>query len=96
MEHIIQFGVTIDESEIIKRVKEIAAQKVLEKVQKEIDSYTRGWSSLLDEMFEKEVKRTIDENKDEIIKRSVDNLTKNMTRTKMVKEKMEKLLNEVE
>lgn len=92
MEHIIQFGVSIDEQKIIDTATDRASGEIIKCVKGEIDNYTRGWEqSKLDRLFREEIKKVIDENKELIIERAIDKLAYNMAKTKVVKETINKM-----
>lgn len=92
MEHILQFGVTIDEQAIVDHVKERASREIIKKVEKEIDKYTHGWQDTkLDNLFREEIKKVLNANKDEIIDKSVTRLASNMAKTKAVKDMIKKM-----
>lgn len=97
MEHILQFGVTIDDEAIINHAKQRASEKVLERVTKEIESYTDGWQETkLDRLFRDEIKKLLDEHKAEIIEKASEHLMANMVKTKAVREAIGEVLSEVE
>lgn len=92
MEHIIQFGVTIDEQKIIDTATKNASNEIVGKVRHEIYQYTRGYyETKLDRIFKEEVKKVVDDNKDRIIDQAIKNLSANLTRTKAVKEMIAKM-----
>lgn len=87
MEHIIQFGVSIDEHKIVEIATNEAAKKIIKNIQNEIDKYTDGWTETkLDRLFKEKIKEVIDENKEEIILNATNQLASNLSRTKAVKE----------
>lgn len=92
MEHIIQFGVNIDEDKIVNTATGMAANEIVKKVQKEIDSYRRGYEDgILGNIFREEIKKVVEENKDRIIADATKQLAANMARTKAVKDMIAKL-----
>lgn len=91
MEHILQFGVNIDEQKIIDTATGRASEVITARVQEEIDSYTKGWSPKLDNMFREEIKKLIDDHKEQIIEDATKQLAANMAKTKAVKEMIQKL-----
>ena len=97
MEHIIQFGVSIDEQKIIDVATSKASNEIIAKVNKEIDSYTRGWQDTkLDLLFREEIKKVIEANKDKILSDATEKLAYNLARTKVVKEATAKIINKEE
>lgn len=92
MEHIIQFGVTIDEQKIIDHATHSASEKIYNRVSKEINNYTNSWcETRLEQMFKKEIKIVIDLHKEEIIENATKLLAANMVKTKAVKEMIQKM-----
>lgn len=92
MEHIIQFGVSIDEHKIVETATNEAAKKIIKNIQDEIDKYTNGWRETeLDRLFKERIKEVIDENKEEIILNATNQLASNLSRTKAVKEIIKKV-----
>lgn len=93
MEHIVQFGITIDDNAIQNEIIRQAAKRVADKV----DSIThRGYDgdSVLSKMAKTEIKKLIEDNKEEIINRAVKDLSANLTRTKAVREAVQKVVGE--
>ena len=99
MEHIIQFGVTIDDDKIEKMVTEKASQMVLKNISDATGEFTRSTyysNSKLSELFKEEVKKVVEENKDMIIESVITNVTTNMMKTKAIIAAKEKIINSVE
>ena len=101
MEHIIQFGVTIDDDKIEKLVMEKASSECLKQVHEATKNYTsRGYygdsESTLDKMFKDEVKRIVDENKESIIEKAVKSVTVNIMKTKAITEAKIKLVSSLD
>lgn len=87
MEHIIQFGVTIDEKKIIDHATSRASNEIYKKVEKEISKYTSGWQDTrLDQLFREEIRKVIYDNKDKILEDAITRVAQNLTRTKAVKD----------
>lgn len=96
MEHIIQFGVNIDDDAIAKKVADLAAKEVKEKI---AEKTRRGYYSsdnFIDEEFRKEIKNVIDANKDEIIDKAVTALMANMVKTKAVRTAIDDMITNIE
>lgn len=95
MEHIIQFGVTIDEDKIVKMATDRASNAIIADIHKEIDEYTKiRWDeSRLDRIFREECKKVVDENKEHILQEAIARLTYNLSKTKAVKAMIEELEN---
>lgn len=96
MEHILQFGVSIDDNAIQKIIEQKAAEKIAE----EIKQATHGSNyygklndkpKLLEDFFKGSVDSIIKENKDEIIDKAIAELVKNLQKSKKIKEFLEKL-----
>lgn len=96
MEHILQFGISIDEDKIIKTMEQNATQKAFELIKSNIAAFTKNnWGdSKLDRIFTGEVKEVVKAHENEIIEKAVEQLTKNMMRQKVVKEAMNKVVEE--
>lgn len=94
MEHILQFGISIDEEKIVQTAISKASNDICNKIYTMINGYTRGYEPKLDRMFREEIKRVIDEEKEEIVERAVDRLVVNMTKQKAVKEAIAKVVRE--
>lgn len=99
MEHIIQFGVTIDDNAIKKRIEESAKKQITEDISKDIkktiiNSY--GWSSDgLTEYGEKLVKSVMEQYKDEIIAGAVQSVADSIKRSKKYKEVLAQIANDM-
>lgn len=86
MEHVIQFGVTIDDDAIQRSVVESATKRIIDAVERDTKRGYYGQESYLYDLMKEEVKRVIDENKDRIIDKATKELAKNMSKTKAVRE----------
>lgn len=95
MEHIIQFGVSIDDKAIEERVVKSATDEVFNLVKKTAAGGS-VWdsNSFIKELMKEEVKRLVDDNKAEIIANATKELARNMTNTKAVKEAVAKAVEE--
>lgn len=95
MEHIVQFGVTIDDSQIESMVAKQASEQVLNDIKKEIESFTKG-SYYNDSQFElickDMIKNYMDEHMSEIIDKLIIEMAKNAMRRKAVKSAVEEEL----
>lgn len=95
MEHIVQFGVTIDDNKIEKMIMEQASRECLNSVKDSMfeftkDSYYSG--SKLQTMFKDEVRRVVAENREEIIALVVKQVSTNLMKTKDMITAKEKLV----
>ena len=95
MEHIIQFGVSIDEQKIIDTAVGRASGEIIAKVQKEIDAYGGSWEhSKLSNLFREEIKKVVEANKDKIIADATKILANNLTKVKAVREATAKIIDD--
>ena len=87
MEHIIQFGVTIDDRKIEEEVIKQATDSIRKKVE---DMDRRSWNddSILSKIAEEEISKYISDHKDEILDKAISKLMANMMKTKVVKAKL--------
>ena len=90
MEHILQFGINIDDETIKKICEEKAAEKavseVLEFSRDGYSSYNRSFSDKIFKMFEEQIAKVVEEHTDEIISLAVNEVTSRLMKTKKVKE----------
>lgn len=95
MEHILQFAVSIDEQKIVDTATNRATEEILKKAKETLGNYTnRGWDtaeSKLDRLFRDEIKKILDERKEEIIQDAIKQLAANLAKTKAVKEMVREL-----
>ena len=102
MEHIVQFGIGIDDEAIRKIIMEKAEQSILDDLKKQIRTdidnqifvIDRGWYGKdykrvgLQDWVKDLVEKTLKDNKDQIIKMASERLADKISRTKAVKEAM--------
>ena len=102
MEHIVQFGIGIDDEAIRKIIMEKAEKSILNDLKKEIRTdidnqifaIDRGWSGKdykkvdLQDWVKDFVMKTLEDNKEHIIEMASEKLVDKMSRTKAVKEAM--------
>lgn len=86
MEHILQFGVTIDDDAIQRSVIASATQRIIDAVERDTKRGYYGQEPYLYDLMKEEVKRVVDDNKEEIINKATKELAKNMSKTKAVRE----------
>lgn len=95
MEHIIQFGIGIDDQAIIQQVSKNAEKVIIEDLKKDVkkaifevdDSwYGKGQVKGPNYWFEQRINEWLEEHKDEIIRVTSDKLADKLSRTKAVKE----------
>lgn len=104
MEHIVQFGVNIDDEKIVKTA-EAKVEKIINDVVKAdiyealtgIREYNKyEYFKCLRMLVNDAVEKLCKENKEEIIKLAADRLAEKLSRTKAAKEAIEKVLKEME
>ena len=94
MEHIIQFGIGIDDEAIIRRVEARAEDEIMQEIKRDAkaaifkpiypnnSAFTRNPTDFFDE----KIGQFLKENKDEIIKLTADRLAERLTKTKAARE----------
>jgi hypothetical protein len=95
MEHIIQFGVTIDDDAIKKNIEKNAVDKLVEDIKKEVRNEIfvgPGWNRGLSYKVQEIIKEALAEYKDEIIKDATAELVDTMKRSKKYKEALAKIV----
>ena len=93
MEHIVQFGVVIDDDAIQKEVTRQAANALQDKVEK-MDRSSYREDTELQHMAQEVISEYVARHEDEIIGRAVDSLTERMMKTKKVREAVAKVVEE--
>lgn len=101
MEHIVQFAVSVDDDRIRQICEESAAKQIAEDIK--LASHGRGYyfgsindsPENLKELFKESIDEYVKEHADEIIQGAIQEVSKNMMKTKKVKEAVEKLVEEV-
>lgn len=102
MEHIVQFGIGIDDEAIRKIIMEKAEKSILNDLKKEIRSdiihqifeIDTGWygkdekKTGLQDWVKDLVVKTLEDNKEQIIEMTSEKLADKMSRTKVIKEAM--------
>lgn len=101
MEHIVQFGVSIDDEYIRKYVIENAERKLLEKLTEEVKETITGenkryqYADRVMEYANKVAIQFYDEHKDEIIDKAATKIADKLVKTKAVKSMLEETLNQI-
>lgn len=99
MEHIVQFAIGIDDV----KIAEICEQKAAEQIIKDVKEYSHGTNYYgkinptpenLISLFKEQVTKVVEENKELIIKQAVEELAKNISKQKRVKEAIDEILKE--
>lgn len=99
MEHIIQFGVTIDDDAIKKNIEKNAVDKLVTDIKKEVKDELfvgSGWNRGLSYKVQEIIKEAMAEYKDEIIKEATAELVDTMKRSKKYKEALAKIVEVVD
>ena len=99
MEHIIQFGVTIDDDAIKKNIEKNAVDKLVTDIKKEVRDEIfvgSGWNRGLSYKVQEIIKEAMAEYKDEIIKEATAEIVETMKRSKKYKEALAKIVEVVD
>ena len=98
MEHIVQFAISMDD----ERIKQICEEKTAEQVMNDIKEFSHGkdrWGNRtnatpehLTDMFKEAIDKYVKEHADEIVKVAIEEVAKNMMKTKKVRESLETLI----
>ena len=102
MEHIVQFAISIDDDRIKRNIENSVEKQVTNKIKGDCMKALVGKKSItncdytqkLKEMVDDNIQNFLAENKDEIIKISADKLSEKLSRTKAVKEVINKSIEE--
>lgn len=97
MEHIVHFGISIDDDAITKRIQENAEKIIIQKIEQDVKKNIfsidyRGNSIGLNYIAESIFNKWLDSHKDEIIQVASKALADKMIKTKAVKEAINKVL----
>lgn len=98
MEHILQFAINIDDDAIIRTVSAKAEKVALDEIVKKVEQaiYTTSYSGRITGNYhswvEEEFNNFLEKHKEEIIARASDKLADKMSRTKRVREVVDKVL----
>ena len=95
MEHIVQFGICVDDEKIKETISKNVEKAVIGKISKEImeevfSNTGYGNTSIRPWVYDL-VGDIVDNNKDKIIEIAVQGLIKSMARTKIVKDKLKEI-----
>lgn len=101
MEHIVQFAVNVDDNRIGQICEESAAKQIAEDIK--LVSHGRNYYGKVNDnpenlkkLFKNSIDKYVKEHADEIIQGAIQEVAKNMMKTKKVKEAVEKLVKEDE
>lgn len=95
MEHIIQFGITIDDDAIKKNIEEKARNQIIKEVKEEIKKELfvgNGWNADLSYKVRELIKETVRECQDQIIEKATTELVDTMKRSKKYREALAKIV----
>lgn len=103
MEHIVQFAVNIDDEQIKKTVERNVVTQVVAEIRKDcmkeltskINPSTYQYSQRIKEIVDRNIKEFLDNNKEIIIKEAVNQLAERLSRTKAVKEVLNKTIESI-
>lgn len=95
MEHIIQFGVTVDDDKIEKLITEQASKALIEQVEN-FNKRSYYEDGNLDRMFREEVKRFIDYNKDILMDKAVKKVVDDIKHSRKYQEALKTCIAEME
>ena len=94
MEHVVQFGISIDDEMIQKRIADNAERAITAEIQKKVESailtrsnYYGGYRNSLGEVGEDIVYKWLESHKDEIIELAASKVAEKVSRSKAWKEK---------
>ena len=101
IEHIVQFGITIDDEQIKKTIEKNVMQQVVATFRNDIikemigkNNYTKSdYSTKMWNAINEQVETFLDENREEIIKISSDKLADKLAKTKKVKDMVANTIN---
>lgn len=99
MEHIIQFGITIDDEVIKQNIERSARDKLVEDLKKEVmkELFTgSGWNRELSYKAKEILKSVMDECKEQILADATDQLVETIKRSKKYKEALAKIVEVVD
>lgn len=96
MEHLIQISIAMDDKSIAKQVEDSLVTKIHKDIYEKY--FEKEWKSdrRIEFICHEEVKRLIEENKDEIINRAVEQIKRSVLKTNAFKEKFDDITGETE
>lgn len=100
MEHILQFGISIDDEAIKKRVEESALDKITDEIVKDVRNAMfhgyNGYNKGLTQFAREIIFDAVAECKDEIIKEATATLTESLRKSKKCREALAKAVEDIE
>lgn len=96
MEHIVQFGITVDDDAIKNLIVNKASETVVKEVKRELGVDNKYFSNgVVTKMVSDEVQNQFNLHKEEIIEATAKALAEKLIKTKLVKERVSKVLDNV-
>ena len=96
MEHIVQFGITVDDDAIKNLIVNKASETVVKEVKRELGVDNKYFSNgVVTKMVSDEVQNQFKLHKEEIIEATAKVLAEKLIKTKLVKERVSKVLDNV-
>lgn len=96
MEHIVQFGITVDDNAIKNLIVNKASETVVKEVKRELGVDNKYFSNgVVTKMVSDEVQNQFNLHKEEIIEATAKALAEKLIKTKLVKERVSKVLDNV-
>ena len=96
MEHIVQFGITVDDDAIKNLIANKASETVVKEVKRELGVDNKYFSNgVVTKMVSDEVQNQFNLHKEEIIEATAKALAEKLIKTKLVKERVSKVLDNV-
>lgn len=96
MEHIVQFGVTVDDDAIKNLIVNKVSEMVVKEVKRELGVDNKYLSNgVVTKMVSDEVQNQFNLHKEEIIEATAKALAEKLIKTKLVKERVSKVLDDV-
>lgn len=96
MEHIVQFGITVDDDAIKNLIVNKASETVVKEVKQELGVDNKYFSNgVVTKMVSDEVQNQFNLHKEEIIEATAKALAEKLIKTKLVKERVSKVLDNV-
>lgn len=99
MEHIVQFGISIDDETIKKTIEKKALQSAIEDIKKDMASSLGvntkfDWYSKIGQIAKEHTEKFLENNRETIISMTADRLADKLWKTKQVKERVNAILHE--
>ena len=96
MEHIVQFGITVDDDAIKNLIVNKASETVVKEVKRELGVDNKYFSNgVVTKMVSDEVQNQFNLHKEEIIEATAKALAEKLIKTKLVKERVSKVLDNI-